>query len=49
MASSTEAAQDHGAVYFWRVNGSEWGFLSQWYASPFHAEDKEPIFQTAEQ
>jgi len=49
MASSTEAAQDQDAVYFWRKYGSEWGFLSQWYASPFHAEDKEVIFQTAEQ
>jgi hypothetical protein len=49
MASSTVAAPEEGAVYFWREYGSEFAFLSQWYASPFHAEDKDIVFQTAEQ
>ena len=49
MASSTGAAQEEGAVYFWREYGSEWAFLSQWYASPFQAEEEGIVFQTAEQ
>lgn len=38
-----------GPIFFWREYGSQWGFLSQWYESPFHTGSKDIIFQTAEQ
>lgn len=39
-----------GAIYFWREYGHKYGFLSQWYESPFYAgEDKSIVYQTAEQ
>jgi hypothetical protein len=47
--SSIETDQENDAVYFWQEYGSEYAFLSQWYASPFHAEDNDTVFQTAEQ
>lgn len=50
MASSTAApSEGKGAIFFWREYGSYYSFMSQWYASPFHAEDKDVVFQTAEQ
>jgi hypothetical protein len=38
-----------GPVYFWREYDSQWSFLSQWYDSPFQAEDKGITYVTAEQ
>jgi hypothetical protein len=40
---------DEGPVYFWKENDPEWGWLCQWYASPFHAEDEKIIYKHAEQ
>jgi hypothetical protein len=54
-ASSNSETSKKGAkpIYFWREYGSPNCYLSQWYASPFHAEHspggKEIIYQTAEQ
>ncbi|KAG0649861.1 Riboflavin biosynthesis intermediates N-glycosidase [Hyphodiscus hymeniophilus] len=47
--SSTSTDPKNGPIFFWREHGHEYGFLSQWYLSPFHAEDKSIVFQTAEQ
>jgi ribA/ribD-fused uncharacterized protein len=48
---STDTTTDTGTgpIYFWREYGSKWGFLSQWYESPFHTSDKSITYQTAEQ
>jgi len=47
MASSGNS--EGAPVFFWREYGSEWSFLSQWYDSPFHAEDESIVYKTAEQ
>lgn len=49
MPSSTNPIQDSSDVYFWQEYGSEYGYMSQWYESPFYAEDKDTTFQNAEQ
>ncbi|KAI9736513.1 MAG: hypothetical protein M1818_006023 [Claussenomyces sp. TS43310] len=36
-------------IFLWQPEHSRWGFLSQWYESPFHTGGKEIIFHTAEQ
>ena len=51
MASASLGTEDTGTgpIFFWREYDSQWGFLSQWYESPFHTEDKSIVYQTAEQ
>lgn len=48
-AGSATADEGTGPIFFWREYGHKYGFLSQWYESPFHAEDKSIVYQTAEQ
>lgn len=38
-----------GPIYFFKEDDPEWGWLCQWYASPFHAEDEKVIYKHAEQ
>src|SRR3982074_3412041 len=40
---------DEGPVLFWKEDDPEWGWLCQWYASPFHAKDEKIIYKHAEQ
>jgi hypothetical protein len=49
--TTSDAAVEEGPkpIYFWREYGDEWGFLSQWYESPFTTADKSIVFHTAEQ
>jgi len=47
--SSTSTNPKTGPIFFWREHSHEYGFLSQWYSSPFHGEDKTIVYQTAEQ
>jgi len=49
LPEGEDSAAD-GPVYFWRETHPETGYLSQWYACPFHdREDKSIIYKTAEQ
>ena len=46
----SEGSGDDGPVYFWRETHPETGYLSQWYACPFHdREDRSIVYKTAEQ
>jgi ribA/ribD-fused uncharacterized protein len=47
--AASECSADNKPVFFWREYGSEHGYLSQWYLSPFTTEDKSIVYQTAEQ
>ncbi|KAH8778135.1 hypothetical protein BGZ57DRAFT_758053 [Hyaloscypha finlandica] len=43
-------AEDSSPIYFWREYGEIYGYLSQWYHSPFHTDnDSTIVYQTAEQ
>jgi hypothetical protein len=41
-ATQTAKKESTGSVFFWREYGNEYGYLSQWYRSPFTAEDFYP-------
>jgi len=45
MASN---ADDSGPIYLFQDTHPEWGFMSNWYSSPFHTGDKVIVFQTVE-
>jgi len=48
-ASPSVAAPGEGPIYFWRESHPATGYLSQWYACPFHdPQDPSKIYQTAE-
>ena len=50
MATSSAKADVSSPVFFWREYGDKYGFLSQWYHSPFHTDDDSTvIYRTAEQ
>jgi ribA/ribD-fused uncharacterized protein len=50
MATSSMKAEDSSPIYFWREYGEIYGYLSQWYHSPFHTDnDSTIVYQTAEQ
>jgi len=48
-AGPSTAVPDEGPVYFWRETHPATGYLSQWYACPFHdPKDPSKIYRTAE-
>lgn len=49
LALPTQEQDLTGPIFFWREYGNEYGYLSQWYNSPFTTEDKSIMFGTAEQ
>jgi ribA/ribD-fused uncharacterized protein len=50
MATSSAKADVSSPVFFWREYGDKYGFLSQWYNSPFYTDDDSTvIYRTAEQ
>lgn len=36
-------------LYFWQETSGEAPWLSQWYHCPFYSDDKQIIYNTAEQ
>jgi predicted NAD-dependent protein-ADP-ribosyltransferase YbiA (DUF1768 family) len=46
MASEISAGNSLGPVYFWRETEVPFGFLSQWYESPFEVDGV--TYQSAE-
>jgi hypothetical protein len=38
MASEISGDKSSGPIYFWRETEVPYGFLSQWYASPFEVD-----------
>jgi ribA/ribD-fused uncharacterized protein len=50
MATSSVRGKDSSPIFFWREYGDEYGYLSQWYHSPFHTDDDSSVvYRTAEQ
>jgi len=47
MASKEDG--NDGPIWLWREAHPKWGWLSQWYESPFHTDDKSTVYRTAEQ
>jgi len=45
MASKIDSNE---TIFLWQETHPEWGWLSQWYESPFHTGDKNVVFHTAE-
>jgi len=42
-------SQETSLIYLWGETHPTWGFLFQWYESPFHTDDKSIAYRTAEQ
>jgi ribA/ribD-fused uncharacterized protein len=50
MSAVEKNIKEDGPIFFWHEEGSEYSYLSQWYASPFHTGDPSgTIYQSAEQ
>jgi hypothetical protein len=48
-AMASNMKKEDGPVWLWREVHPTWGFLSQWYESPFHTGDRSITYRTAEQ